>query len=167
MKYCQNTTVSHPLSKKYPQCLDKINSIILDETEPENRDKINQPFSYEVALKLDKVKECSENSDLKRMHSMDMVLGMKDINNILSSLLVDFKLNCKGIRSFKNSMCNDKIRDSKLILQDSGLAIHYSYVFIFNNEYLSKNEARNEISRRFKNGPIEVLSIDEFKANYF
>lgn len=167
MKYCQNTTESHPLSKKYPQCLDKINSIIFGETLAENHDKINQPFNDEVALKLDKVKECSENSDVKKMHSMDIVLGVKDENDSFSSLLVEFKLNCKGIKSLTDSDCKDKIRDSKIILFGSGETVRNSFIFIFNNDYLSKNEARNEISRKLNNRTIEVLSIDQFKEKYF
>ena len=167
MKYCQYTTESHPLSKRYPQYIEHINSIILEETLPENKNKINQPFSHEVALKLDTVKKYSENPDISKLKSMDMVIGLKKEDNILSSLLVDFKLNCKGTKSLTDSECKDKIKDSKVILFGSGLPVYSSYVFIFNNEYLSKNEARNEISRKFNNRTIEVLSIDEFRAKYF
>jgi len=88
MKYCKKNTEKHPLSINYPQYLNKINDII------KNENGTHQPFNNEVALKLDEIKESSENKDVKNMKFMDMVLGMKDGTTSLS-LLVELKLGCK------------------------------------------------------------------------
>ncbi|OFX26535.1 MAG: hypothetical protein A2033_00025 [Bacteroidetes bacterium GWA2_31_9] len=159
MKYCQQTTLSHPLSKRFPQHLSEINLIIREEGGGE------YPFNKEVALKLDKVKDSSENPHIKKMKSMDMVLGIKDENNNLSSLIVDFKLDCKNAVNISESDCRDKIKHSKILLFGSGISVYNKYVFIFNNALLEIS--RRIISQRLTNASAEVLSINEFKANYF
>ena len=167
MKYCQLTTTKHSLSKRFPEHLVKINTIILEETLQENLNKINQPFNEEVALKLDKVKESSEDDEsVKDLKSMDIVLGMNH-GGSYKMLLADFKLNCFSTKSLKPNDCRNKIRCSKIILFGGGIPIHNTYLFIFNNEYLSKSEARHDISRKLNNLPVEVLSITELHKKYF
>lgn len=166
MKYCQNTTASHSLSKRFPQHLKQINIIIHEETNNENLNKINKPFNNEVALQLDKAKVSSEDENIQKLKSMDMVLGMND-NGTYKMLLVDFKLNCFSTKSLSQNDCRNKIRCSKIILFGGGILVHNTYLFIFNNEYLLKAEARHDISRKLNNLPVEVLNINEFHVKYF
>lgn len=160
MRYCQRTTKLHPLSKSFPQYLEDINTII------QNEGGSNRPFNNEVALNLDKIKDNSENIYINRMKSMDIVLGIIDLNgNNKLSLLVDFKLNCNGTKSLSDSDCKDKIKDSKILLFGSGIPVHNRYVFIFKDNFI--NQSRRIISQKLNNPFAEVLKIDEFKAKYF
>lgn len=158
MKYCQITTASHPLSVRFPQYLEQINNIIISEH------GTYQPFNDEVALMLDKVKDDSENKDIKRYKSMDMVLGVKDRTSALS-LLVEFKLDCKNAINLSESDCRDKIKHSKILLFGSGIPVHNKYIFVFNDPILQVS--RRIISNKLNNASGEVLSIDELKAEYF
>lgn len=168
MKYCEETTRLHPLSIAYPTCVEKINNIIYEETNSENRSKINRPFNEEVGLKLDKVKENCQDEDItKGTKSVDMVLGLKDKENA-KMLLVDFKLNCRGINSLSQGDFTNKIKGSKRLLFGSGIKVYNVSLFIFNNEFLHKEEARHNINKKLNNLPsIEVLSINELKEKYF
>jgi len=163
MKYCHQTTTSHSLSARYPQYLEAINKIISNETTAENLLKINAPFNNEVALKLDKVK--AEDENVKDFKSMDIALGMN--NGEKKMLLVDLKLNCNGAKSLSQNDCTNKIRGSKIILFGGGIPVHNTYIYVFNNQYLAKAEARHDISRKLSNRSVEVLSIDELNERYF
>jgi hypothetical protein len=161
MKYCPITTRSHPLSVSFPQYLENINTII------ETEGGTLQPFTNEVALLLDKIKDCSDKTLIKGHKSMDMVLGLNDHTHLNPfSLLVDLKLNCKGTKSLSDSDCKDKIRHSRLLLFGSGIPVYHRYVFIFSDK-LFINESRSVISRRLNNPFADVLNINEFKLNYF
>jgi hypothetical protein len=166
MRYCQNTTKEHSLSIAYTQHLARINDIIQEETRPENHNKINHPFNDEVGLKLDKVKESSNDEDIQGLKSMDMVLGMSDGESHLM-LLVDFKLNCNGVKSISHNEFRNKIRCSRILLFGGGIPIHNTYLYIFNNEFMLKSETRRDISRKLNNIPVEVLTINELQTNYF
>ena len=167
MKYCHDTTVNHPLSIRFPQHVDTINNIIASESKKEKEIQ-PQPFTKEVGLLLDNVKDevnnSSNDSYLKGMHSVDMVLGMKNDDSKLS-LLVEFKLGCNNPINIKEGECRDKINDSKILLFGSGIPIHNKYIFIFNYKILQ--EAKRIVSQRLANASGEVLGIEEFKSKYF
>lgn len=168
MRYCQETTQSHPLSK-HVDCLKQIKQIIEENIEPKNIFRINNNFVFqeEIAFDLDKIKDCSNDNDIKGYRTVDMFCGMKDIENNKTILLVEFKLNCNGTKSLPDQ-CKGKIEDSKILLFGGGFPIH-SNVFVFNDKLLS--ELRDEIvliiRRRLNHPNAEVLSIQELKANYF
>lgn len=155
MKYDQNVTKSHPLSKSYPTCLESINDVI------HNEGGKFSPFQNEVALNLDKIKEIQH---LDNMCSMDITFGISFRNN-QKMLLVEFKLRCTVPTSLKNDNCRNKIRDSITILSDCGIQIHNKNVFIFNDKLLK--QSRNILSRVLLIPSAEVLSINELKEKYF
>lgn len=101
---------------------------------------------------------------MKGVKSVDMVLGMIDQNSNRNLLLVEFKLDCKGVGSIYKK-CKGKMEDSKLLLFGGGIPVHNKFVFIFNDDLL--NVSRSLISRELQNPSAEVLSVDELKANYF
>jgi hypothetical protein len=160
MKYCLDSTRSHPLSIRFPRYLKEINTIVRDEGGDE------QLFDTEVALNLDKVKENSENPDVKKLKSMDMIVAVRPtLTEEPSSLMVDFKLECRGTKGLKDGHCRDKIRHSKLLLFGSGVPVHNRFVFIFNNNLIQ--ESRSVLSRVLNNPSTDVLSLNEFKTIYF
>lgn len=159
MKYCQRTTLSHPLSIRFPQHIENINAIIKREGGS------YLPFNNEIALNLDMVKKNSGNKHIEAMKSMDIVLGIVDEHNTVSSLLVDFKLNCNGTRSLKDGDCKDKIKHSKILLFGSGVSVQCKYIFIFNDNLL--NESRSILIRVLNNPSAEILSVKELKTAYF
>ena len=156
MKYCRQTTISHPLSISHPRHIEKLNTII------RNEGGTIFPFTNnDVALNLDKVKMNSSNKDISRMKSMDIVIPLNNTsgNNPLS-LLVDFKLNCKGTKSLSDGDCKDKIKHSKILLFGSGIGVHNKYVFIFKDALI--NQSRSIISRVLNNPTAEILKISQF-----
>jgi len=159
MRYNQIATESHPLALRYPKHLQNINAIIVREG------GMIQPFTNEVAINLDEAKRNSDNTDVKEMCSMDMLLEISNQNDTVLSLLVEFKLDCKNAQNISEKEYRKKIRHSKILLFGSGIPIHHKYVFIFNDNLL--NLSRRIISQRLTNAFAEVLSIDEFKTNYF
>lgn len=160
MKYCPSTTRSHPLSIRFPQFLENINTII------ENEGGTTLPFNNEVGILLDKIKDNSDKTLVKGLKSMDMVLGINDHSHSNPhTLLVDLKFNCNGIKSFSDGDCKDKIRHSRLLLFGSGIPVYCRYVFVFNDNFL--NESRSVISRRLNNPFIDVLNINDFRTTYF
>ena len=114
-------------------------------------------------MKLDNVK--TEDETVKDFNSMDMALGMN--NGGKKMLLVELKLNCNGAKNLTQKDCNNKIRGSKIILFGGGIPVHNTYIYVFNNQYLAKEEARYIISRTINNLSVEVLSIDELNMRYF
>lgn len=158
MKYCHQSTLAHPLAIAYPHFLETINLIFQEEGGNGN------PFNHESAINLDKVKHNSENKDITNMHSMDMVIGIKDNQNSFS-LLVDFKLRCKNPTNISERDCRDKIKHSKILLFGSGISVHNRYVFIFSDDLL--NVSRRVLSMRLANASADALSIDDLKSIYF
>jgi hypothetical protein len=160
MKYDRDLTVHHPLSVRYPQHLENIDQIVLDEGGTQ------QIFNDEVALNLDKVKTNSGEREIARLKSMDMVVGLNNNPGTNpQTLLVDFKLRVNGIRSINTGDCKDKIIDSKLLLFGSGISVYSKYLFIFNDQLIQ--QFRSIIIRGLQNPFAEVLTIDEFKNEYF
>ncbi len=160
MKYDRYITIHHPLSVVYPQHLENINQIIIDEGGTQ------QSFNGEIALNLDKVKKNCGQIEITRLKSMDMVVGLNDTQRTNpQTLLVDFKLNVNGIRSIKTGDYKDKIKDSKLLLFGSGISVYNKYVFIFNDQLIQ--QSRSIIIRGLQNPFAEVLTVDEFRNEYF
>lgn len=165
MKYCKDTTCSHPVLKMFPQYLMKINDIIDEETDSNHRTMMSQPFSEEQGIQLDKIKN-SSSLDLKNVKSMDMVLGIDD-NGKKKVLLVDFKLNCGDPKNIDTSKCKNKIRWSKYLLFGGGIPMHDKTLFVFNNSFAKKNEAKNVLGRKLEGCGSEVMTVDELKHSLF
>lgn len=160
MKYDRDITIHHPLSVVYPQHLENINQIIIDEGGTQ------QSFNGEIALNLDKVKKNCGQIEITRLKSMDMVVGLNDTQRTNpQTLLVDFKLNVNGIRNIKTGDYKDKIKDSKLLLFGSGISVYNKYVFIFNDQLIQ--QSRSIIIRGLQNPFAEVLTVAEFRNEYF
>lgn len=160
MKYDRNLTVNHPLSVGYPQYLERINQIVLDEGGTQ------QIFNGKVALNLDKVKTNSGQRDISRLKSMDMIIGLNNTPGTNPhTLLIDFKLRCNGIRSISTGDCKEKIKDSKLLLFGSGISVYNKYLFIFNDQLIQ--QFRSIIIRGLQNPFAEVLTVEEFRNEYF
>lgn len=166
MKYCINTTNEHPLSIHFKAWVRKIKDIINEDLKPENAHKVENSFNDEVAISLDKLKENADNKDIRRMKSVDMVLGIKNSDD-KKMLLVELKLNCNGIKKFSEGDCSDKVKDSKIMLFGGGVPIYNKSYFIFNDEFLLKEEARFQVVRKINNPDIIVQNICEFKEMYF
>lgn len=169
MRYCQETTRSHPLLKQYADCLKKIKQIIVENIEPENYSRINNNFVFEeeVAFDLDKVKGNAIDVNFKNYKTVDFFFAIKDVEENKKLLLVELKLNTKLISNIY-SECKGKIMDSKILLFGGGFSIQ-NEIFVFNDTLLSerRDEIELVIKRRLSHPNAEILSIQELKANYF
>jgi len=155
MKYCQETTKSHPLAISNSNCLQKINDII------KNEGGNTFPFNAnDIALNLDKV---VIEKHLQNLCSMDMTIGISQ-NNAKKMLLIEFKLNYRVPKNISGKECKRKIQDSiKLLGQE--IAISNTPIFIFKTNLLS--QAKNILSRQLGIPKVEVLGIEDFRTNYF
>ena len=160
MKYCKSTTESHPLSLRYPQHLRRINNII------EEEHGTIFPFNQEVALNLDKVKNESDDTNIKRLKSVDFVFCIKEQSQEFS-VLVELKLDCKNPRNLSEGELRDKIKDSKLLLFGSGIAVHSEYIFVFNDVFFAKEEFKRVISAKLMSSKGKVVNISELNQNFF
>ena len=160
MRYCKSTTESHPLSLRYPKHLRCINDIIKEEH------GTILPFNQEVALNLDKVKEESNETNIKRHKSVDFVFGIKEDNQEFS-VLVELKLDCKNPKNLREADLRDKIIDSKTLLFGSGIPIYNEYFFVFNDVFFAKEEFRRVISVKLMSSKGKVVNINELMQNFF
>ena len=155
MKYCQKTTKSHPLAISNSYCIQKINDII--KIEGGN----TFPFSEDnVALNLDKV---VKEKHLHNFRSMDMTIGVSQ-NNVKKMLLIEFKLNYKVPANISEDECKRKIQNSKTLLGQE-IAISNTPIFIFKTAHLNKAQRTINQIRVIPN--VKVLSIEDFRTNYF
>jgi hypothetical protein len=158
MKYSQPTTLSHPLSIRYPHFIRNINTIVKEEK------GLHFPFGSDVAIDLEAIKENTIEVNVKGIKSVDMVLGMEDAHGNKNLLLVELKLDCNSVGSIYQN-CKGKMEDSKLLLFGGGIPVYYKDVFVFNDKLL--NVSRSVIARSLVKPNVEVLSIHELKTNYF
>ena len=165
MKYCQDTTETHPLSLAHPHFVEDIHAIAM----AEGYSRAPVIFeNAERALNLDKVKEPIYNAlgqDLPR--SMDMTIGLKSDDTLhRQMLLVEFKLKVKIPTNVDGKDLIEKVNQSVKMLGET-LPIREEYIFIFHSDI--KEEARSRFSRRFTKIPRTyiVMDMETFKATYF
>jgi hypothetical protein len=166
MKYCRNTTLNHPLSQLHNNCLNDINSLIVNE----GYQDINPLFTNnEIVINLDHAETIVADIQgrKEKNKSMDMAFGIKNaVATKIQMLLVELKFNVKDVYSLKRTDLEGKVEGSSIILGDIP-SIYKRYIFIVKPEHLQE-----AISRFFRMIPkIEsnyiVLDIHLLKAEYF
>lgn len=102
MKYIRTTTIRHPVSVSYGNCLEDINVLI-------KREGYNGVFPLfikkEIVINMDFVeREIAHRAHRSKKKSMDMAFGVSDkISGIINMLMVELKLNKKSLKNLNFS----------------------------------------------------------------
>lgn len=165
MKYCKITTINHPISLTYPNCIEDINSLFIREgyASPE------QPFiNNEVILNLDFVEsEVAPLANRLKNRSMDFTFGLSNNGqSIQLMVLAELKLNQQNPNQLKREHLEEKVAGSMSVL-NSSIDIYANYIFIFRSD--KKEEAKSRLFRMNPKIPNEylVMDIEEFYNTFF
>lgn len=161
MKYCEQTTLSHPISISYSQIVESIQALVNAEGCRKNI------FAEEKALNLDKLERCLCTGRRSPNPTMDAAIGLSIEKKTCKMLLVDFKFDVKQPTNLGKAEIEGKINNSKTILSQDP-PIHRDKILIFNDAL--KAQAERHIARLYNNKPtkeVVTLTIEEFKQLYF
>lgn len=169
MKYCNNTTVNHPISQAYSNCLQNINDIILKDSQDCHGYVIPNFENNEIVINLDDVEEklTIAQGRLEKNKSMDMAFGITNSDaTVKEMLMVELRLNFINPNNLKKDKIDDKVAGSTLALQNH-YPIHEKYIFIFKTSLVA--EATNRLFRMHPavNSNYVVMDLQNLKANFF
>ena len=160
--YCCDTTKEHSVSKRYPNCLEKIDEI----TKGESIKKLKTRFSEEIALNLDKVESDRTRGKGNSNSTMDIAFGIKKEGKSKQFILCEYRLNYKNVNNIKKSDLDSKISHSKNLL-GAEIPIQTSYLFVFSSKI--QKTALNKLRRFSSNKSTLYVAIDVPKlySSYF
>jgi hypothetical protein len=143
MDYCRETTSTHPISLTYPQCLQDINSLIVDE----GYLGLIPLFMYnETVLDLDDAEEfvaANENRDLAQ--SMDMAFGVTDKTS-RKMVMAELKFRMENPNNLSREELEGKVAGSINILGNE-IEIYNKYFVIVRQDQIE--QARSRLARMF------------------
>ncbi|MGE9310139.1 hypothetical protein ACLOAU_00715 [Niabella sp. CJ426] len=165
MKYCSETTTTHPTSVSCPHCVNDFNDLLSAEGYIASQQLFNMG---EVVLNLDCVEAtCAAAAGLERAKSMDLAFGISDLKKECQLMvLVEIRLNYQNPNNVRRDKLHEKVLGSIAAL-GSHLPIYANYIFVFRED--KKQEARNRFFRMNPKIPNEylVMDLDELKATFF
>lgn len=159
MKYCKETTEQHPLSIKYPACLEQLKGCIVKEGGS------GVLFSDDdICLNLDEVEKLVSKGS--REATMDVAIGLSEEKRNRQMLLVEFRFRYDKPSNIGKKEIEDKINHSKQLLL-GGATINKDYVFVFSPKKV--NEARSHFRRLFSGKKVSasVMEEKELHKTYF
>lgn len=163
MKYCLNTTSTHPLANTYNQHLQSLTKIF----QSEGYRGVNL-FLHEKAINLDQVekeKSCKEKRSPNA--TMDFSIGLSKDDKNKKMLLVELKLNIKNPGNISKSELDNKMKNSVMLLSQD-IPILQEKIILF--QLALVQQARRIVARLYNNNPnlnIEIQSAEDFKGKYF
>ncbi|WP_455954944.1 hypothetical protein [Alistipes shahii] len=148
MKYCKETTQTHPIYIAHPNCRCAIHKIIIDEG---GCDKV-KVFGDEPVINIDAVERCLAMREKREQRpTMDIAFGVSEDRRNRGIVLIDFKYRHKSFKRISKNDLMDKVQGAIDILGNTP-CIMPPYLFVVQPNLL--NEARNHLSRRlFNNSP--------------
>lgn len=161
-KYCEETTLNHPICCRYTLALELVTDIFCAEGCK------RELFDTECAINLDKVEEIKAKKESRSKNStMDMSFGLSKTGKDCRMLLVELKLRVEESRNLRKSDIDAKIKYSRVLIGGE-IKIHTEKIVLFNDNCI--REARRNIARIQGNKPnmeIQAKSVTEFKSQYF
>lgn len=150
--YSNSTTINHPLSVQFKECLIAFN----DEITKEGK-RCNLYDSKWIALDLDAVEIRSAQNEKRseRRSTVDFTVGI-EVENSTKMLLVECRFNYKSAKEVKESEVAAKITGSINLLGQSP-AIYKTVYFLFNDKV--KPEAYRKL-REFKANRKEYIAVN-------
>ena len=142
MKYCKETTQTHPIYIAHPNCRCAIHKIIIDEG---GCDKV-KVFGDEPVINIDAVERCLAMREKREQRpTMDIAFGVSEDRRNRGIVLIDFKYRHKSFKRISKNDLMDKVQGAIDILGNTP-CIMPPYLFVVQPNLL--NEARNHLSRR-------------------
>jgi hypothetical protein len=157
LKYCNPTTISHPVSQHHPDCRCPIKRIIVNEGGK------GHLFKDDPVLNLDQVeKKLAEGQRREKgRKTMDVFIGVSEGGRNKKIALVEFKFNVKNPNNLKREELEGKVKGSTDII-GSTIPIHNKYCFVFNVEIVK--EATNRMYR-ILGAKLNYLAVTEAQLN--
>ena len=158
-KYCADTTNQHPISKKFKDCVEKLDTLCKEEGAKKT------PFSKEQCLNIDRVENIlAQNEKRNARKTMDISFGLKS-GNEKRVILCELRLNYKNVNNLKKSELDSKISNSRNILGHSTVIFNPS-LFIFTSQI--KNQAYRLLRRLYSNkNTVKAIDLNDLKKYYF
>jgi len=161
MKYCEATTINHPLSSKYPAQVEPINTIFTNEGFE------LEIFEKEKAINLDKIEIELCRGKCSLQPTMDFAIGLSKKGKNSQMLLVELKLNVNIPSNIARKEIDNKIKHSIEVLSHVP-QIHFEKYVLFRKNQIAV--AKSYMARLYGKSPkfaIIVKSPEEFKYDFF
>lgn len=161
MKYCETTTINHPVSNRYPAQIESINTIFSNEGFKQGI------FGEERAMNLDKIEIELCKGKCSLQPTMDFAIGLSKEGKNCQILLVELKLNVNVPSNVTKKEIDDKIRHSVEVLSHTPQIYTEKYI-LFRKEKIAV--AKSYMSRLYGKPPkplLQVKSPEEFKSDFF
>jgi hypothetical protein len=169
MKYCNTTTINHPIAQTYSDCLQNINHILFNDSQDCHGYIVPNFENNEIVINLDDV-ETKLTNDLGRLEknmSMDLAFGLSNSDSTNQEMLmVELRLNYLNPNNLKKEKIDGKVTGSILALGNH-TPIHEKYIFIFKTNQVA--EAKNRLFRMIPtvNSNYIVMDLENLKSIYF
>lgn len=167
MKYCEQTTLAHPVCNSCNSVLDLISELFSAEGCRSNH------FNEEKGISLDKLEISRCKGASSRQPTMDMAVGIKRKDSPPQSprspqmLLVELKLRVNRPANIGKSDIEKKINHSISLLTRE-VTINDKKILIFSDNQFQV--AKSHIARLYSNSPqskVLVYTVQQFKEEYF
>ncbi len=158
-QYCPASTQQHPLSKKHPDCIEKIHELCRKEGARKT------PFESEVCLNIDQVEHnLAKREKRSKRSTMDLAFGLAH-KSTKRFVPVELKLNIKSIYNLEGSELKSKIAGSIALLGHNPQLLN-KYYFVFKPGL--KNQAERNLRRLFENRRIvSGIDLNDLKNHFF
>lgn len=139
MKYNNNETLNHIVSKSYPCCVKDFNEVVFNEDD--SLSEIPDYFAETDVIDLDCVEiERARIERRNQISTMDCTFAISDNEN-LEMLLVELRFNYKNLSNLNRQKLIDKVSGSLSILGNT-VKINNTYVFIFQPNLVEQATSR-------------------------
>lgn len=168
MKYCINTTRNHPITTKYPQVLEDINDLLINES----RDCVGYLVptfnNNESVINMDSLEAIvARDNNRARNKSMDLAFGINSADSINKEMvLVEIRLNYINPNNLNKEELEGKVNGSSQLLSGHH-PIHNKYIFIFKSNQIQ--EAISRLRRMIPsiNSGFIVMDVEQLQLSYF
>ena len=163
MKYCKATTLEHPVSKKYPECLIDYNLVI------SNEGYAGTPVftNNEIILNLDLVEELYSKELIRKEKNKSMDSAFCVINNDSKKVvLVEYKFNHQDFKFLRLADMVGKVAGSTEILA-AHMPIHYRYYFVVQHDLINQAYRRFFYMNPKPGNEYIAISIELLKKIFF
>jgi hypothetical protein len=163
MKYCTDTTLNHPASASYPECIINLNSLLEREGLAATNDLLLQT---QLVIDGDVLESKVSEKLYKPKHkSMDMIIGVSD-NIQREMLLADFKFRLGNAKTLNKEAMEAKVAGTMCALGDT-TPIFENYYFIVDSSFVE--QAKNRLARMNPRIPNKYIAteINDFISLHF
>jgi hypothetical protein len=167
MTYSEEITCNHSVIKRFDNCLEDINQLIINEGK-DYYGIIPHFANNEVVINLDEAEIQVANSENRILNpSMDMAFGIvNDDNSIKAMLMVELKLNVINPNRLNEVNLIGKAQGSQKILGNE-ITIYDKWLIVVKGDLI--DETRSKLDRMYGRILHNFIptGIDQLKSDYF